>query len=191
MILMGLDLSTNFVGGCIINDKEELIHCFHIRMDKKKSIIEKCLIAKDQLMELTKEYKVDYIFIEEHMKAYQQGRTNINSLFKQAGINYVISFICYIIFKVPIEHINAVSARKLAWGTSFDGEKDKKLMVLNRTLKKWPEFQRYVEMRKKRDGSITIRENPTFDISDACTVALAGLKKLQTKSYEKMDEVMI
>lgn len=189
MLVLGLDISTNIIGGAIIDHNEDLLECFYIDLHKTKDVLDKSIIIKDRLMSIFQKYKIDNIYIEEPLKATIPGMSNIDIIIKLSGINHIAMFICFILTKLHPEHIHFNTARSLAWGnisqklTRFD----KKLFVCNKVLDKWPEFSKYVQEKKKKDGSVEIRETPTFDMSDACTIALSGLRRFKSINYNKID----
>lgn len=180
--VIGIDLSTNWIGISLLEinpekrDTLRIVKADFLNLEKTKNLIDKAILVKDFFFNNYKEEEINYIFIEEPLQNFSSGFSNINTLMKLSKFSGIVSFILYVMLGIEPQFLHPSSARKLAWGTIPSEEKNKKLYIYNKVIEKFPEFSKYVVMKKTKSGIPTIADHPTFDLSDSITVGYAGLK---------------
>ena len=158
--LLGLDVSTFCIGFCIWNLTENKFETAgHIPLKKYKDWLDKVDHVCYILTELQKNTQtITHVAIEDIITKFISGRSNIKTIIKLAGFNYVIQRKCYEIFDtVPTLH-NVIRARNLADCKVPKGSNAKELLPMKKTK---PEFA--VE---------------AFDLADAVVVSRAAAKEI-------------
>jgi hypothetical protein len=112
-MILGLDVSTSFVGVTALNPDGELISCEAIDLRKIKDYFKKAEKVKEYLSDLDKSspYWVEKVYIEQSLQAFRPGFSSANTLMTLAKFNGTVSWICYETYSAEIEYINASSAR--------------------------------------------------------------------------------
>jgi len=170
-MILGLDVSTSFVGATVLNNKNEIVCCEAWDLRKIKNIFSKAEKVKN---ELTKLQDIDEIYIEQSLQAFRSGFSSANTLSTLSRFNGIISWMCYDLLKIEPKYLSASSARKQCGIKVPRGEKAKEV-VLKFLLDNEPDF----------DIEYTIYENPKpgmFDRADSLIIARAGWIQTNSKS---------
>jgi len=165
-MILGLDISTSITGFCVLGDDGIVTRTGYIDMRKEKDFFAKVQIAKEKVVEIIKEYKIDDVWIEQSLQAFRPGMSSIKTLLTLAKFNGILSWVIWEeTNKVP-NYIGATSARKTCGIKVSRGEKAKKVVV-NFLLDTEPSF--VVDYTKF--GNI---KQHFFDVADAIVIAKAG-----------------
>ena len=170
-MILGLDVSTSFVGFTVLNNKNKIVRCEAWDLRKIKNIFSKAEKVKN---ELTKLQDIDEIYIEQSLQAFRSGFSSANTLSTLSRFNGIISWMCYDLLKIEPKYLSASSARKQCGIKVPRGEKAKEV-VLKFLLDNEPDF----------DIEYTIYENPKpgmFDRADSFIIARAGWIQTNSKS---------
>ena len=170
-MLLGLDVSTSFVGATVLNNKNEIVCCEAWDLRKIKNTFSKAEKVKNELIKLK---DIDEIYIEQSLQAFRSGFSSANTLSTLSRFNGIISWLCYDLFDIEPEYFSAASARKACGIRVPRGEKAKEV-VLKFLLDNEPNF----------DIQYTVYENPkpgTFDRADSLIIARAGWTQRNLKS---------
>ena len=176
MHVLGLDISTSITGMTLVDDSGKIIYYEAVdtrNPNKFDDLFDKVSFIKDRLLHLSKEYKVDEIFIEQSLQMFRPGMSSAKTLSTLSKCNGMVSWICFAIFKTKPQYIAATSARKLNNIKVPQGSKAKDI-VMKHLLDNEPAFT--VEY--------TAKGNPKpkyFDIADSIIIARAGQVKCSIK----------
>lgn len=121
-MLLALDISTSSTGYCIF-DKEKLVKIGFIQLKKKKTFYEKAKCIKDFFKEISEDYDIKNIAVEENLQAFRPGLSSAKTLMTLAQFNGTVRWIAYEHFGIISESINVNTARK-SIGLKID-KKDK------------------------------------------------------------------
>tara|TARA_Y100000310_G_scaffold8732_1_gene9228 strand:+ start:1702 stop:2238 length:537 start_codon:yes stop_codon:yes gene_type:complete len=177
-MILGLDVSTSFVGVTALNLSGELIFCEAIDLRKIKNYFQKAEKVKKYLQGVEKKspYWVKKVYIEQSLQAFRPGFSSANTLMTLAKFNGTVSWLCYDIYSLEAEYINASSARASCGIKTPRGKKAKEI-VLQYLLDTEPYF----------DVQYTLYDNPkpgSYDRADSLVIAKAGYKKWTQESSE-------
>ena len=143
-MLLSLDISTSCTGYCLFDDNG-LVAIDYINLSKHKGLYEKASCVKDKILQLSKEYNIEEIVVEENLQAFRPGLSSAKTLMTLAQFNGVVRWICYEIFGQEAHAINVNTARKNV-GLKID-KKDKSKTTKEKVLEwvksddpgiKWP-----------------------------------------------------
>jgi RNase H-fold protein (predicted Holliday junction resolvase) len=115
MVTLGLDISTTCVGYAFTENKKILDMGF-IDIKKLKTPKEKTFFVLEYLCKNDNIDKIDKINIEDNLSGFAGGRTSQQTIVKLAKFNAVLGFIIEEEFRVPIQNINPMTARKKVFG---------------------------------------------------------------------------
>ena len=172
-MILGLDISTSITGFCVLSDDGDIIRSGYIDMRKEKDFFAKVRIAKEKIIEIIKEHKIDEIWIEQSLQAFRPGMSSIKTLLTLAKFNGILSWVIWEETSKEPTYIGASTARKTCGIKITRGEKAKKTVV-NFLLDTEPSF--VVDYTKF--GNI---KQHFFDVADAIVIAKAGHLCRQTQ----------
>jgi|TARA_B100000287_G_C20441682_1_gene705852 RNase H-fold protein (predicted Holliday junction resolvase) len=115
MVTLGLDISTTCVGYAFTENKKILDMGF-IDIKKLKTPKEKTFFVLEYLCKNDNIDKIDKINIEDNLSGFAGGRTSQQTIVKLAKFNAILGFIIEEEFRVPIQNINPMTARKKVFG---------------------------------------------------------------------------
>ena len=179
--LLGLDVSTFCIGFCIWNLTENKFETAgHIPLKKYKDWLDKVDHVCYILTELQKNTQtITHVAIEDIITKFISGRSNIKTIIKLAGFNYVIQRKCYEIFDtVPTLH-NVIRARNLADCKVPKGSNAKEF-ILKRVCELHPEAKELLPMKKTKPEFAV----EAFDLADAVVVCRAAAVEIE-KGFKK------
>lgn len=192
MNILGLDISTAIIGYCIIsiNDNKEFAFEKYDYIDVNKlvnsedendvfKVFDKIYQVMPILERIIKEYKIEKVYIESPNKLFKTGLSSIEIITKLLVFNYVISDNIRRHIKLPIEHINARSARSIVFGKSFNSPSLKefgnaKTLVFNNLMIDYPQLE-VLKTKLNRNNNL---HSWVYDICDSIVIALFGAKKI-------------
>ena len=115
MATLGLDISTSCVGYAFTEDKKILDMGF-IDIKKEKTPKNKVQIVLDFLNNSSYINKTTIINVEDNSSGFMGGRTSQQTIVKLAKFNAILGFIIEEEFRVPVQNINPMTARKKVFG---------------------------------------------------------------------------
>lgn len=175
---LGLDVSTSITGLSLFVDDECKINEMIDTRNKNKfpTLYDKANLIKDRLVEISKEYKVDQVYIERSLFVFTSGRSSAQILSKLSRFNGIISWISYDIFKVEPILVSSATARK-SCGIKVARGQNSKQVCLDYVLDEYQGFVlEYTKSGNPKPG--------TFDKSDSYIVAKAGWEDWNKKNLK-------
>ena len=115
MVTLGLDISTSCVGYAFTENKKILDMGF-IDLKKLKTPKEKTFHVLQYLCKNDNIDKIEKINIEDNLSGFAGGRTSQQTIVKLAKFNAILGFIVEEEFRVEVENINPMTARKKVFG---------------------------------------------------------------------------
>jgi hypothetical protein len=187
-VLMGVDLSTTVLGVTLLDIDTKKIIDITYHTFEKGPLLEKAVQLKGIMNEYISSFKIKHFCIEERLKSFQAGQSNMESLGKLMAFN----FYCQTIFhnsKITIHEISVSTARKLVLNgfhtiarslKTLKGQKQKEVAfewvvkILGEDM--FP--KKVMKSGKKKGQSVFIDE--ARDMADSWIVASAGLILIST-----------
>ena len=169
-MILGLDVSTSFVGFTVLNNKNKIVRCEAWDLRKIKNIFSKAEKVKN---ELTKLQDIDEIYIEQSLQAFRSGFSSAATLSLLSRFNGVVSWLCFKELGLEPDFLAATSARKECGITVPRGEKAKKVVI-----------QHIIDNVPDVSISYTRYGNPKagcYDKADSWVIARAGWLICQKK----------
>jgi len=177
-MIFGLDVSTSYVGWCLLGEDATVIDIGHIDLHLCKNFYHKC----DKIQNFIHEYfvrrkgDVKQIWVEEPVKMYQSNASMAQTITKLQRFNAVCCWILRSYFDIEPQFIMATSARKKAGIKIPKGTKGKEtkkyILQYVQSLKVIPEEK----WNYKKTGT---PKDWCFDQADAYVVAVSGLNSEQ------------
>ena len=174
-MILGLDISTSIVGFTIV-DQGEIVKTFAIDLRNKNKfpdIYSKYNHIQGELLDIQREYKIEYIFIEQSLQMFRSGFSSAKTLSTLSSFNGVVSYLCYRELSLKPEHISAASARKACGIKVAKGKKAKEQVVeflLDNESKFVVEYTKSGNLKPKY-----------YDIADSIVIAKAGWELVQQR----------
>ena len=165
-MLLGLDISSSIIGYTILDDSGQMLECECIRLERFKDFFIKVKNVKNKLLELSKKFKIEHVYIEESLQAFTAGKSSAMTIQALSKINGTVSWLCYEIFDVNPEYVSAGTARKFCKIKVPRGEKAKPVVLAF-----------VVDSEPKFVLEFTAKGNPvpgSFDKADSYVIAKAG-----------------
>ena len=190
MYILGLDISTSNVGIAILDSSKNLIYADVLNLSKDKSLVKKADKVQDKISEISKNYAITHIAIEQNLQAFRPGFSSAKTLFTLARFNGVVTYLLSKTLRLNVEEINVNHARKLV-GLKINRKSSKKTKdqvwewVSSHDLGsfKWP----YKTIsRGVRKGHVILAEQ-AYDIADAYVIALACLYESGPNNTKKSE----
>lgn len=179
-ITLGLDISTSILGVAAFNNKNEIKILEGIKLSKASSdsLFDKAEFALEKIKELTSNFTVKKIYVEENAKAFSKGKTSAQTLIQLAKINCLLSYLCKKELNCDVKFINVSTARKLI---GFKKNKESKKSIKDQvfdlvTIHLHPSFPWKTKLvdRGKNKGLICYIDEMK-DACDALVILKAGL----------------
>ena len=115
MVILGLDVSTSCVGYAFTENKKILDMGF-IDIKKQSTPKEKTFYVLQYLSKNKYIDNIEKINIEDNLSGFAGGRTSQQTIVKLAKFNAVLGFVVEEEFRVEVENINPMTARKKVFG---------------------------------------------------------------------------
>ena len=167
-MILGLDISTSITGITILDKDCEILYNDALDTRKYKSMFVKARTLQEKLKELSKQYKINNIYIEKSLQSFRSGFSSAKTLSTLSSFNGIVSWMCFEIFKLEPEYIAAPSARKLC-GIKIPKGKKAKQVVIKFLLDNEPSFM--IEYTKFGNP-----KPKYFDMADSIIIARAGFE---------------
>jgi len=165
-MILGLDISTSITGYTILNHEGEILVCNHIDLRKEKNFFKKIQIVSSRLEDITDEYEIEKVYIEQSLQSFRSGFSSAQTLSLLSKINGIVSWLCYNLFYGEPLFLGATSARKECGIKVARGRKAKEV-VLEFVLDNVPDFDiEYTKFGNPRPGY--------GDRADSYIIARAG-----------------
>ena len=182
-LILALDISTSCTGWCVFKNGIFVNMGYINTPNSCKDMMDKANYVKDALLNLTLDYAIDKIYIEENLQAFRPGLSSAKTLLTLARFNGIVSYLCLDIFGIKPEYINVNSARKLA-GIKIDRKsnettKQQILKWVTNDLKeiKWIWPTKILKSGKNK-GKERILEY-CYDMADSYVIAKASCLQLE------------
>ena len=115
MVILGLDVSTSCVGYAFTENKKILDMGF-IDIKKQSTPKEKTFYVLQYLSKNKYIDTIEKINIEDNLSGFAGGRTSQQTIVKLAKFNAILGFVVEEEFRVEVENINPMTARKKVFG---------------------------------------------------------------------------
>jgi hypothetical protein len=171
-VILGLDISTSITGATLVDADGKVVVMESVDTRKYKNFFEKAEKVKLFLTNLSKDYNVEGVFIEQSLQSFRSGFSSAKTLSTLSRFNGVVSWMCYSIWNIEPEYLAATSARKLCGIKVPKGQKAKPV-VLDFVLNNEPTF--VVEYTKQGNP-----KPDSFDRADSWVIARAGFLQKNT-----------
>jgi hypothetical protein len=171
-VILGLDISTSITGATLVDADGKVVVMESVDTRKYKNFFEKAEKVKLFLTNLSKDYNVEGVFIEQSLQSFRYGFSSAKTLSTLSRFNGVVSWMCYSIWNIEPEYLAATSARKLCGIKVPKGQKAKPV-VLDFVLNNEPTF--VVEYTKQGNP-----KPDSFDRADSWVIARAGFLQKNT-----------
>lgn len=171
-MILGLDISTSITGATLVDADGKVVVMESVDTRKYKNFFEKAEKVKLFLTNLSKDYNVEGVFIEQSLQSFRSGFSSAKTLSTLSRFNGVVSWMCYSIWNIEPEYLAATSARKLCGIKVPKGQKAKPV-VLDFVLNNEPTF--VVEYTKQGNP-----KPDSFDRADSWVIARAGFLQKNT-----------
>jgi hypothetical protein len=176
-VFLGLDISTSIIGATLIDDIGQVLYCEAWDMRNKNHFprpFSKATFVKERLLDLTSEFRIEHIFVEQSLQAFRPGFSSAKTLLTLAKFNGIVSYICLDVLGIEPEYIGASTARKSNGIKVPRGEKAKQV-VLQYVLDNEPNFVvDYTKQGNPKPGS--------YDRADSLIIARAGYNLWKEKN---------
>jgi hypothetical protein len=172
-MILGLDISTSITGVTVLNKDGEVLYCEAWDMRNKNhfpDLFNKASLIKGRLLDLSIQFHIKHIFIEQSLQAFRPGFSSAKTLLTLAKFNGIISYICQNDMGIKPEYIGASTARKMSGIKIPRGEKAKQVV-----------FQYVLDNESSFMVEYTKHGNPkpgSYDRADSYIIAKAGWIKL-------------
>tara|TARA_Y100000310_G_scaffold302937_1_gene340793 strand:- start:875 stop:1396 length:522 start_codon:yes stop_codon:yes gene_type:complete len=172
-MILGLDISTSITGATVLNKDGEVLYCEAWDMRNKNhfpDLFNKASLIKGRLLDLSIQFHIKHIFIEQSLQAFRPGFSSAKTLLTLAKFNGIISYICQNDMGIKPEYIGASTARKMSGIKIPRGEKAKQVV-----------FQHVLDNESSFMVEYTKHGNPkpgSYDRADSYIIAKAGWIKL-------------
>lgn len=171
-MILGLDISTSITGATLVDANGKVVVMESVDTRKYKNFFEKAEKVKLFLTNLSKDYNVEGVFIEQSLQSFRSGFSSAKTLSTLSRFNGVVSWMCYSIWNIEPEYLAATSARKLCGIKVPKGQKAKPV-VLDFVLNNEPTF--VIEYTKQGNP-----KPDSFDRADSWVIARAGFLQKNT-----------
>jgi len=175
-MILGMDISTSMTGITILDSSGQVILCDVWDFRKDKGFFQKVAKAKSHLQGVRKDQRIEKIFIEQSLQSFRSGFSSAQTLSTLARFNGTLSWLCYELFDIEPEFINATTARKI-YGVKVPRGQKAKEVVLKKVLDMEPSFSvTYTKYGNPKPGS--------YDKADSLVIAKAGYELCKKKKSE-------
>jgi len=174
---IGLDISTSVIGISILDPEGELFDLRCIKFNSNKQTFwEKTDSVKKFMLDLSDEFNVKQVFVEENLQKFRPGFSSAKTLTTLAKMNGIVSFIAHDIFNVIPFNVKVNSARKVLGieinrkAKTYKTKQQVFDQVRDRIKYDWPQKV----LRGGPNKGKTIFDNSCYDMADAWVVCKAG-----------------
>ena len=186
MIVLGLDISTSVTGYAIMDARAPLGHRLvkadSIILSRSKDTYTKAQIVRSVFKELSEEYDVDVIAVEENLQAFRRGLSSAKTLSTLARFNGIVCFLAQDTFGREVNLHNVISARN-SIGLKVDRKRKKEFPIKEQVLawvKSHSDFRLYDWPMKTlasgpRKGQV-IYDKQCYDIADAAVICMSQIR---------------
>ena len=173
---LGLDISTSCTGITILNSAGILERMLYVDTKKEKSLFSKAKMIKNKLLEVSSEWQISEVFVEENLQSFSTGMSSARTLLQLARINGIVSFCCYEIFGLEPQFLNVNSIRKECQ-MPIDRKSGIKIkeQVFQWVRQQLPKFDWPTKILKSgpNKGNVKLMEC-CYDMSDSYVIAYGG-----------------
>jgi len=173
--VFSLDVSTTFIGACVLEDSN-IVALEHIEFSSKmKSLWSKADHVRDVFLKWSSDirfHNIDHVFIEDAAKRFSPGMSSAETIGTLLRFNGLTSYLVHEIFKLDPQYIPVGAARKLcglqmkqkknAGGRGHKQQTYDAMMVTDLKHVTWP---------TKKSGALV---EWRYDVADAFVIAKAG-----------------
>ena len=168
-MILGLDISTSITGITVVSDLGDVLLNESVDTRKYKSFFLKAEKMKSCLTNISKNYNIKEVYIEQSLQSFRSGFSSAKTLSTLSRFNGVVSWMCYSLWSVEPEYLAATSARKLCGIKVPKGQKAKPV-VLQFVVDNEPTFV----LEYTRNGN---PKPDAYDKADSWVIAKAGYYK--------------
>ena len=168
-MILGLDVSTSIIGVCIL-ENDKIVHTDYIDLRKIKNFFEKGQRVEEVLKDLKKNFKIEYIYIEQALMFFRRGGSTAKTMSILQRFNGIVSWICYNVYDMEPNYITPIGARSKCGIKVKRGQKAKEVV-----MKHFLDNEDFGIVYTKK-GNI---QKYCYDMADAIVVARAGYYLLQ------------
>jgi len=162
-----------------VPQRNKVIKYEGIHLQKEKSLYDKAELIRKSFTQLSKDYDIDKIYVEESLQAFRRGLSSARTLSTLSRFNGIVCYLAEDIFKTEVNLINVIHARShLGIKINRKLESSVKDQVLSWTLQReefsgidWPTKILKSGPRKGQE----IKDKSCYDIADASVMALYGV----------------
>ena len=130
-MILGLDVSTARVGWAIINEEQELIDSNFYKTDKKKSLEERAVDLKENVLDpILALHDIKEIRIEEPFMMFSGGKTTARTMSSLQRFNGMVSLIAHQLLGKPPTLVGATTARSRCGIKVPRGTKAKQIVMM-------------------------------------------------------------
>lgn len=112
-LIIGLDISTATVGICVF-DSDTMKHVLldHVSFDDDQNVWSRADRVRDRLVEISAQFKIEVIGVEEIAIMYTPGQSSANTITKLARFNGLVSYIARNTFGMDPLHVSVGDLRR-------------------------------------------------------------------------------
>lgn len=188
MLIIGIDISTAVTAYTLINTElplcDSVIKFEGIHLSKFKTLYDKAEEIKRTFLAISKEHKIEKIYVEEALQSFRRGLSSAKTLSTLAKFNGIVCYLAEDIFEEPVDLVNVIHARSKL-GIKLDRKTD--VNVKDQVLL-WAKNQKSLEkihwptktMKSGPRKGLTVDDKSCYDIADSSIMALYGLAQTYT-----------
>ena len=182
MKILGIDISTSITAYSLMDtdvpQRQRIVKYEGIHLQKEKSLYNKAELIRKSFVQLSKDYDIDKVYVEESLQAFRRGLSSARTLSTLSRFNGIVCYLAEDIFKTEVHLVNVIHARShLGIKINRKLEDSVKDQVLNWSLQReefsnivWPTKTLKSGPRKGQE----INDKSCYDIADASVMALYG-----------------
>ena len=174
-MLLSLDISTTCTGYCIFNNTGHVVKSGAIKLDKEKDFFNKVKILEEEILNLSKEFDLSVVAIEESLQSFRPGFSSAKTLFTLSKFNGITQYLCFNL-GMDIHTLNVNTARRLAGITinrkSNNSTKDQVVTQVSERNEPKLVLPKKILKTGPRKG-LEVYENSSYDIADAYVIGKA------------------
>ena len=180
-MILGLDISTSCTGWSLIDSVDsQLVKMGYIDLSKQSNFLAKADDVRQALIEISSEFNIKDIFIEENLQAFRPGFSSAKTLMTLARFNGIVSYICNRDLNIEPQFINVNIARK-SLGLKLDR---KSSLNTKEQVFEWVDKRIEIDwpMKTLKSGprkGLSILSPNCYDMADAYVIASAGFNMIK------------
>ena len=181
-VFIGLDISTQFTGYCVLDHNNGLVKLGVIKLTstKLKDHYDKLTLVEQELTELFEElksngYNIKDVYVEEAHMRFSPGFSSAKTLFSLATFNGSVCWIAYKLLDIKAKKVGVRSVRSKLGIKTVKSNVDKKEQVFQQVKTMEPNFPWVQKVAKsgKNKGKLTYPKY-NYDMADAYLVVRGG-----------------